>query len=265
MSRTAKTTALVPAAPAISTLVLPAPSDVVGQGDPAFADIRRHRAVMGCGTQLLIGASTLLGAAMNKLRDQIQPAKGRPVKNDNPVAIYSNTPWKELVQVHAGVGHETCRRAEKVASDLVARLRGKRDAESKRALEIMADPTLATGYEDYALISRVAAQTYDADTWTGILIEVGLIRPPVSNPGLPGGAAPKKLTLAQEATIAANGFLAYLRNQTVNAELWRKRLAALPLDPTGDPKTPSLAELRAEIADRLTEVDSVIARKASAA
>jgi hypothetical protein len=261
MSRTAKNTAL--AVTATAALIIPEPP--AAQGDPAFSTIRRHHALMGYGTRMLIGATVAAGAALNQLRDEIQPAKGRPTKNSNNVAIYSQTPWRDLVKTHSGINYETCRRSEKVAADLILKLKSKRDAESKRAVELLQHPETIDTYEDYDLLSRVAGQTYDADTWTGILIEVGLLRAPVQNPGLPGGAAPKKLTLAQEATIAANGFLAYLRQQTVNAELWRKRLAALPLDPTGDPKTPSLTELRAELADRLTEVDSVIARKASAA
>lgn len=253
----------------MNSLSIPTPPASTVEGDPAFADLRRHHAVFRAGVTLTLGAAVAMGAEIARLRAIVQPTKGRPSKNVNAVDIFQETPWKDLVKAHSAVNHETARRAEKVASDLRHNLEGKRDKLSIRARQLLDDPTQILTFDDYTTLSQVVGTIYDSDTWTGILIEAGVIRRPISQLGGGGKdpdpiAPPKKLPLLVEARAIALGLLGKLRECTTHREQWRKRLAALPLDPTGDPNEPSLADLKAEFSDRLLEIDEIILRKQSA-
>lgn len=251
-------------------LALPEPAEILGQGDPAFAGLRRHHAASGAGLRVFVGAMLAVGAEIGRLRAIKKPAHGgaRNFKR-NHVALETAPPFRDVVQAQTGINHETCRRAEKLAADLAARLAGRRDADSRLARRLLADPDAAASYEHYATLARVAGACYDADTWSGILVEAGIVRPPISQvaersgrgaPPGPGG----QFSLHDQAAIAARGLLDRLREAAEHREQWLQRLAVLPLERTGDDTgPPSLAELRAEFHERLAEIDQIIARKQS--
>jgi hypothetical protein len=250
------------------SLTIPAPPESIIEGDPNFAELRRHHSAFRAGVSITLGAAVAMGAEIARLRAVVQPAEGRPKKTGNIVASFQETPWRDLVKTHAAVDHETARRAEKVAADLRQHLEGKRDQLSRRARALIDDPTQIASFDDYFCLSQVVGTIYDADTWHGILVEAGVIRRPIGPRS--GGSdpdpidPPKRLSLAVEARAVALGLLAKFRELTTHREQWRKRLAALPVESTGDPNEPSLSDLRDAISDRLLEIDEIILRKQSA-
>lgn len=252
-------------------IALPLPSDLADMGDPAFSVARRHAAIAKASAHLVVGANVALGAELARLRKKIRPSAGQPKRISNHVAnsfgLADATPWRDLVKAHAGVNHETCRRSEKIADDLLRNLQGKRDEDSKKARRLLLDPSLCRDLADYATLAKVAGAIYDADSWTAVLVEAGVLRPSISQIAAQTGRGQRTdaepVPLDVEARIHALGFLRALRSETAHRELWRQRLAVLPLDSTGDPDSPSLADLRSELNDRLTEVDQIIAHKAA--
>lgn len=250
--------------PAPVTLTIPSQSISEIQGDPAFADLRRHHQAFRSGIAVTFGAAVAMGAEIARLRATVNPSHGGKRSKSNNVALETATPWREIVKAQAKVDHETARRTEKVATDLRQQLEGKRDKLSTRVRFLLDHPEQIQTFEDYETLSRATTATYDADTWHGILIEAGVLRRPVeSKPALPEKSA-KKIPLLEEARLAALAWLRSLHEPRVHRELWRKRLAALPADPTGDPDHPSLSEIRAELSDQLVEIDEILLRKASA-
>lgn len=248
-------------------LTIPDSENNTIQGDPAFADLRRHYSAFKAGVAVMLGAGVAIGAEAARLRAEIKPTKGPTPKKGNTVALLPESPWRDLVSTHAGVSYEHARRAEKVAIDLRASLQGKRDKDSIAARKLLDNPAAIQSFDDYATLSRVAGRTYDSDTWSGILVEIGVVRPHITQIAAKNGRGEhggEQLPLFEIAVATARGFLGNLREAVAHHEQWMQRLAALPLDPTGDDDTPSLAELRAEINDRLSEVDSIIIRKKAA-
>ncbi|HRQ87820.1 MAG TPA: hypothetical protein PLA50_03420 [Bacteroidia bacterium] len=252
-----------------SALSIPAPAGL-DKGDPRFAAARKHAHVARMSAALFIGANVALGAELRKLRatHSVQRGGDRKSKCYN-VALCSDAPtWVDLVKTQSGCGWETARRCEKVADDILLRLEGKRDKASAAARRLVSDPSKIASADDYAVLASVAGALYDADTWTGILVEAGIVRPSIAQlaAGKPRSLPDKgkPIPLAEEARLVACSYLERLREPLAHHEKWRQRLAALPLDPTGDPKSPSLSDLRAEISDRLNELDEIILRKRSA-
>lgn len=254
--------------PAPSALTLPTQAPSVVEGDPAFADLRRHYGAFRAGVTVVLGAGIAMGAEIARLRSIVQPKHGdskRLSSKCNTVALGEPIPWRDLVKSHAKVDHETARRAEKVASDLRMSLEGKRDKLSVRARHLLDHPGEIATFDDYETLSQVAGKTYDADTWHGILVEAGILRRPVTNPGGGNQEPVRRLSLPELAKISATAYLHNLREARAHREEWRKRLAALPLDPTGDKDEPSLSDLHAEVKDQLVEIEEIMHHKKHAA
>jgi hypothetical protein len=222
--------------------------------DPRFTALHSHIGVARTCAVISIGAYVAAGAEVAVLRDEVQPKTG---PRDTTAAL---VPWSDLVEQQTGLKYEIARRCEKVAIDLSTRLSSKRDKDSLAAKALLRDTRRQFTADEYAVLAKAAGAVYDADTWTGILIETGILRAPVRN-ALGTSEAPTKIPVAEEARIFALGLIKSLRTVFAHGEKVRQRLAALPLQPTGDPDRPSLAELKAELEDRLAAVKEVIDRK----
>lgn len=259
-----------------NSLTLPTPPATTDDtGDPRFSGARRHYAATQAGAAVFLGASVALGAEIAQLRAKIQPKrggdtthKGNPPSKGNTVAFAPTAPFRQLVADQSGVTYETARRTEKLAQDLLQKLASSRAKDATRARKLLTHPDQIQTYDDYALLAGVVGAHYDADTWTGLLIEAGIIRRPVAPATgpktLPDGTDPDKpspVAPADEARVVMRAYLDQLRAPTIHRKQWTDRLALLPLEPTGDPDTPSLTDLRAALLDQLTDVDQTIARK----
>lgn len=220
--------------------------------DETFDTARNHAAIMRTGAILFKGAAVALGAELIRLREEFQPVRGHLAEGDSLT-------WRERVEQQTGHSWETCRRAEKVAVDLLTRMNGKRDQSSRRVRDLLTRAGHAFTADDYGTLAGAVGEVYDADTWTGILQEIGIIRRPVK--ALTNSTGNKKISLIEEARLYALGFVRALQTPGNHRAQWLKRLGTLPLEPTGDSKNPSLTEIYAELEERTKEVKSVIDRK----
>lgn len=230
------------------------------KGVVPFTEFDRVRECVG---HVTFSAKVVFGAhlAAGALLLQIKPKFCLPHGGARQAGeILTDKPWRVVVSEQTGKSWEWCRRATKVAEDLLLAIKGKRGKEIAQVREMLTAPDkVEWSIESYEILAKVVCEHFDVVTWNELLQEFGILPKQKLESGPSKKGKPKALPLTQRAGIFAQGFIRQLT--PTNQTEYKKLLAALPVAPTGDEDEACLLDLQKVLEDRAAEVAETIERK----
>lgn len=256
-----------------------APKPITDEASAAAA-IQSHCQTLESGVRLSLASMIALGASLAHAKNVLGYSVGRPSeKCSSDLNISENTPkrepWPKLAARLTGKSYFWCQTLQKAAARIITQLEKSDAPTDQQAAAVLSAPPAEWTAEDYDGLSAVLANRFDADTFTGLLGELGLLGGGhEENPGHRlddhrGGSGqgsggepptpPKKPGRAEEAQLFFSPvWRTLLDARSANLDNYRQRLHALPLRSADPLKKLGLLDLKAEHEAHLAEINAAL-------
>lgn len=252
-----------------------APTPITDEASAAAA-IHTHCQTLESGVRLTVSGMVALGATLAHTKNVLGYSHGGV--REGASSSDSNLPpkresWPKLVARLTGKSYDWCNTLLKAAKSITDKLAKSELPTERQAAAVLSAPPAHWTADDYDGLSAVLANRFDADTFTGLLGELGLLGGDEDgggneNPGsrLDGhrgsggsGKPDKKPGRAEVAQVFFRSvFQTLVDSRNANPERFRERLHALPMRSPDPLKKLGLLDLKAEYQAHLAEIEAVI-------
>lgn len=256
----------------------PAPKPITDEASAAAA-IQTHCQTLESGVRLTVSGMVALGATLAHTKTVLGYSHGGI--REGASSSDSNLPpkresWPKLAARLTGKSYDWCNTLQKAAKSITDKLAKSELGTEQQAAAVLSAPPAHWTAEDYDGLSAVLANRFDADTFTGLLGELGLLgggheeNPGHRLDGHRGGSGkasdddepatpPKKPGRAEEAQLFFSPvWRTLLDARSANLDNYRERLHALPLRSADPLKKLGLLDLKAEHEAHLAEINAAL-------
>ncbi len=239
---------------------------------PAFATARRHAEAISGGVKLTVAGCIALGLELNKIKAELGYAHGG---NRGASSRNTNLKWPDLVAQETGFSYDRCNYFAKTAEKVREKILARKTKATAPVRAILQAPPAEWSHDDYLAFADHLGEHFAAETFRGLMLDIGLIAPPEppapadpSAPPLVQGDFYHDMLAAHD--CVAEPILGLYRTARDPAQFVRY-LFELPVEDldrdtdSGRPPITGLRTLRHIITQAGEEIDRAISAKAKAA